>query len=230
MNEVKEIDVLSYMRSITPSKPKNLKTYKVSQWFDYWLNVYCSGIGFQLAGENANTKNLITGTRSMNVQGMLPFENMVDDYVDETNNHVLYRVTPVFIDNELVARGVLMEARSVEDNGDGIEFNVFCYNVEPDVEIDYATGESWAAVKATEAPTAPPTQASTQAPVVQQEVVVPQQQNNSRSYILNTNTKKFHYGSCSSIKQMSDKNKQEYTGSRDDLIAQGYSPCGRCCP
>lgn len=132
--------------------------------------------------------------------------------------------------NELVARGVLMEARSVEDNGDGIEFNVFCYNVEPDVEIDYATGESWAAEKATEAPTAPPTQAPTQAPVVQQEVVVPQQQNNSRSYILNTNTKNFHYGSCSSIKQMSDKNKQEYTGSRDDLIAQGYSPCGRCCP
>ena len=229
-NVCKDIMPTEERGEIGSVKPTGWHSVKYD-WVDgnYLFN-RCHLIGFQLAGENANTKNLITGTRSMNVQGMLPFENLVDDYVNETNNHVLYRVTPVFIDNELVARGVLMEARSVEDNGDGIEFNVFCYNVEPDVEIDYATGESWAAEKATEAPTAPPTQAPTQAPVVQQEVVVPQQQNNSRSYILNTNTKKFHFASCSSIKQMSDKNKQEYTGSRDDLIAQGYSPCGRCCP
>ena len=105
----------------------------------------CHLIGFQLAGENANELNLITGTRSMNVQGMLPFENLVADYIDETDNHVLYRVTPVYDGTDLVAQGVQMEAWSVEDEGDGICFNVFCYNVEPGVEIDYATGENWLA-------------------------------------------------------------------------------------
>ena len=105
----------------------------------------CHLIGFQLAGENANECNLITGTRYLNVEGMLPFENMVADYVKETDNHVLYRVTPAFQGTELVARGVQMEADSVEDGGDGVCFNVFCYNVQPGVEIDYATGESWLA-------------------------------------------------------------------------------------
>jgi len=93
----------------------------------------------------ANSQNLITGTRYLNVTGMLPFENMVADYVKETNNHVLYRVTPIFDGTDLVARGVLMEAWSVEDNGEGICFNVYCYNVQPGVEIDYATGDNWAA-------------------------------------------------------------------------------------
>ena len=105
----------------------------------------CHLIGFQLAGENANERNLITGTRYMNVDGMLPFENLVADYVDETDNHVLYRVTPVFVESELVARGVQMEALSVEDGGDGVCFNVFVFNVQPGVEIDYATGENWLA-------------------------------------------------------------------------------------
>nr|WP_325181905.1 DNA/RNA non-specific endonuclease [uncultured Oscillibacter sp.] len=103
----------------------------------------CHLIGFQLAGENANEKNLITGTRYLNVTGMLPFENDVADYVQRTDNHVLYRVTPVFVGNELVARGVQMEAYSVEDAGDGVCFNIFAYNVQPGVVIDYATGESW---------------------------------------------------------------------------------------
>lgn len=103
----------------------------------------CHLIGFQLAGENANEKNLITGTRYLNVTGMLPFENDVADYVQRTDNHVLYRVTPVFVGAELVARGVQMEAYSVEDAGDGVCFNVFAYNVQPGVAIDYATGESW---------------------------------------------------------------------------------------
>ena len=102
-------------------------------------------IGYQLAAENANKQNLITGTRYLNVTGMLPFENMVADYVKETDNHVLYRVTPIFDGTDLVARGVLMEAWSVEDNGEGICFNVYCYNVQPGVEIDYATGDNWAA-------------------------------------------------------------------------------------
>ncbi len=103
----------------------------------------CHLIGFQLAGENANERNLITGTRYLNVTGMLPFENDVADYVQRTDNHVLYRVTPVFEGEELVARGVQMEAYSVEDAGDGVCFNVFVYNVQPGVGIDYATGESW---------------------------------------------------------------------------------------
>lgn len=102
----------------------------------------CHLIGFQLAGENANKKNLITGTRYLNIEGMLPFENMVADYVKETNNHVLYRVTPIFKDNELVARGVLMEGYSVEDRGEGIEFCIFAYNVQPGVTINYSTGQN----------------------------------------------------------------------------------------
>lgn len=100
-------------------------------------------IGYQLAGENANERNLITGTRYLNVQGMLPFENMVDDYVDETGNHVLYKVTPIFEGNNLVASGVQMQAWSVEDQGRGICFNVYCYNVQPQITIDYATGDNW---------------------------------------------------------------------------------------
>lgn len=102
----------------------------------------CHLIGYQLAGENANRQNLITGTRYLNVTGMLPFENDTAEYVEQTGNHVLYRVTPVFEGDDLVARGVLMEAKSVEDRGEGLQFCVFCYNVQPGVEIDYATGES----------------------------------------------------------------------------------------
>lgn len=105
----------------------------------------CHLIGWQLTAENANRQNLITGTRYLNVTGMLPFENMVADYIKETDNHVLYRVTPIFEGNDLVAQGVLMEAWSVEDNGEGVCFNVFCYNVQPGVVIDYATGENRAA-------------------------------------------------------------------------------------
>ena len=108
----------------------------------------CHLIGFQLAGENANECNLITGTRYLNVEGMLPFENLVADYVKETDNHVLYRVTPAFQGTELVARGVQMEAYSVEDSGDGVCFNVFCYNVQAGVEMDYASGDNWLAEEA----------------------------------------------------------------------------------
>lgn len=102
----------------------------------------CHLIGYQLTAENANEKNLITGTRYMNVEGMLPFENIVVDYIKETGNHVLYRVTPIFKDNNLVASGVQMEAKSVEDNGKGVLFNVYVYNNQPGIEINYLTGES----------------------------------------------------------------------------------------
>lgn len=123
-------------------KPSGWHTVKYDIVSGKYLYNRCHLIGYQLSAENANTKNLITGTRYLNTEGMLPFENMVADYVKETNNHVLYRVTPMFDGNNLVASGVLMEAKSVEDNGDGILFNVYCYNVQPGIAIDYATGDS----------------------------------------------------------------------------------------
>lgn len=124
-------------------KPSGWHTVKYPELIDgNYLYNRCHLIGYQLTGENANTKNLITGTRYMNVEGMLPFEDVVADYVKETGNHVMYRVTPVFEGDNLVANGVLIEAESLEDNGSGILFNVFCYNVQPGIVIDYATGDS----------------------------------------------------------------------------------------
>lgn len=128
--------------SIGQVKPSGWHTVKYDFVDGKYLYNRCHLIGYQLTGENANEKNLITGTRYLNVEGMLPFENMVADYVKETGNHVLYRVTPIFDGDDLVARGVQMEAWSVEDDGEGICFNVYCYNNQPGVEIDYATGES----------------------------------------------------------------------------------------
>lgn len=167
----------------------------------------CHLIGFQLTGENANEQNLITGTRYMNVEGMLPFENMVADYVKETGNHVLYRVTPVFEAEELVARGVQMEAWSVEDEGDGVCFNVYVYNNQPGVEIDYRTGESRAAG------------AESSAEPAQDE-----------TYILNVRSKKFHRPDCASVDSMREENRETFHGSREALIEQGYAPCGSCNP
>ena len=187
-------------------KPTGWHTVKYDCVDGKYLYNRCHLIGFQLTGENDNVSNLITGTRYMNVDGMLPFENMVDDYIEETNNHILYRVTPIFEGNNLVATGVLMEAMSVEDNGEGILFCVFCYNVQPGVVIDYATGESWLATE--------------------EEIVVP----DGTTYILNNNTKKFHYESCGSAEKISDKNRGTYTGSRDELINMGFSPCRNCDP
>lgn len=124
-------------------KPSGWHTVKYDNVDGKYLYNRCHLIGFQLTGENANEKNLITGTRYMNVEGMLPFENMVADYVKETENHLLYRVTPIFEGDNLVANGVQMEAMSVEDKGKDIEFNVFVYNVQPGIHIDYLTGESY---------------------------------------------------------------------------------------
>ena len=175
-----------------------------------WLYNRCHLIGFQLTGENANEKNLITGTRSMNVDGMLLFENMTADYIKETGNHVMYRVTPVFEGDELVPRGVLMEGKSVEDNGEGILFNVFVYNVQSGVEIDYMTGDS----KLTEAGGSESSE----------------QNSAEGEYILNTNTKKFHLPDCSSVTDMDEDNREGFSGSREELIDMGYEPCGRCNP
>ena len=178
-------------------------------------------IGWQLTAENANERNLITGTRYFNVDGMLPFENMVADYIKETGNHVLYRVTPDFQGNNLVATGVTMEAYSVEDNGDGIQFCVYVYNFQPGILIDYATGKSRLddgskiPDKSTEDDEKGDTGTGESA---------------DSTYILNTSSKKFHNPDCSGAATIKEQNKQTYTGSRDDLIAEGYSPCGTCKP
>lgn len=111
---------------------------------DKYLYNRCHLIGWQLAGENDNKQNLITGTRYLNTEGMLPFENQIAEYIDKNeNNHVLYRVTPIYKESNLLANGVQMESWSIEDNGKGIHFNVYCYNVQPGIVIDYATGESY---------------------------------------------------------------------------------------
>lgn len=128
--------------SIGSVKPSGWHSVKYDIVDGKYLYNRCHLIGFQLAGENANPKNLITGTRYLNIEGMLPFENLVADYVQETENHVLYRVTPIFEGEELVARGVVMEGWSVEDDGDGVCFCIFAYNAQPGITIDYTTGES----------------------------------------------------------------------------------------
>ena len=200
--------------SIGEVKPTGWQTVKYDNVDGKYLYNRCHLIGYQLTGENANAKNLITGTRYLNVDGMLPFENMVADYIKETNNHVLYRVTPVFVGDNLVASGVQMEAKSVEDNGDGILFNVYCFNAQPGIAIDYATGDSHQDDSVSES--------SSQAAVSDSA--------NVQTYVLNTNTKKFHKESCNSAKSMDASNKKTYTGSRQELIDMGYEACGVCKP
>ncbi len=130
--------------SIGSVKPSGWQIAKYDFIDGKYLYNRCHLIGYQLSGENANERNLITGTRYLNVSGMLPFENLVGDYVKETGNHVLYRSTPIFVDDEWVARGVLLEGYSVEDNGEGVQFCVFCYNVQPGVTINYYDGSNQA--------------------------------------------------------------------------------------
>lgn len=218
-------------------KPSGWQTVKYDFVDGKYLYNRCHLIGWQLTGENANNKNLITGTRYMNVDGMLPFENMVDDYIEETGNHVLYRVTPVFKGNELVARGVKIEAYSVEDDGDGICFNVYCFNVQPGVQIDYKTGlsardgEEITTKKATT--TRKPT--TTKTPATKKPTTTKKPATSSDSiaittYIVNTNSMKFHYPSCSSADDISAENRWETKDTRESLVSKGYSPCGRCKP
>lgn len=213
--------------SISEVKPTGWHSVKYDNVDGKSLYNRCHLIGYQLTAENANKQNLITGTRYLNVDGMLPFENMVADYVKETNNHVLYRVTPIFTGDHLVADGVLMEGYSVEDEGDGICFCVYAYNVQPGITIDYATGDSWLS-EANETEANENDTASVQTEESVKETATPV--STGMDYILNTNTKKFHYPSCSSVKRMKEANKKEFTGSRDELIKQGYDPCKKCNP
>ena len=227
-------------------------------------------IAHQLCGEDANERNLITGTRTMNAVGMTYYEELVGNYVRRTNNHVLYRVTPLFAANDLVARGVQMEAESVEDGGQAIRFNVFVYNVEPGVKIDYVTGDNWEssevpAVKTKgEATTtrgtsgdaalsqyaaskgeagasgtsgSSDTSSSTQAaPSGSSDAKTSSDSSSSAStaeqqtYILNKRSHKFHRPECDSVQSMSPSNKEEFTGLRQTLINEGYTPCRSCNP
>lgn len=189
-------------------KPTGWQTVKYENVDGKYLYNRCHLIGYQLTAENANEQNLITGTRYLNVDGMLPFENEVAIYVKETKNHVLYRVTPIFQSTELVARGVQMEAYSIEDNGEGVEFNVYCYNNQPDIEIDYQTGLS-KAVKTEDAFN---------------------DQSDKATYIINTKSKKFHKKSCEYAMDIKEENKKVYKGTRESLIKNGYEPCKNCNP
>lgn len=185
----------------------------------------CHLIGFQLTGENANERNLITGTRYMNVEGMLPYENIVADYVKSSGNHVMYRVTPVFEGDNLLCNGVLMEAYSVEDHGAGVQFCVYCPNVQPGISINFADGSNFANQ----------VDAYSDDEYYEEENTADKEaaeesDSLSVSYIANVNSKKFHVPSCSSVADMKESNKWYFEGDREDLINQGYSPCNRCSP
>ena len=205
----------------------------------------CHLIGYQLTAENANEKNLITGTRYLNVQGMLPFENLTADYVKETGNHVLYRVTPIFEGDNLLASGVLMEAESVEDDGDGVLFCVYVYNVQPGVAIDYATGDNWLAEdggagravaagsgnsSASENGANTSSGGKNTSAGSSGSTVSKTSDSESGTYILNTKTMKFHRPDCTSVEKIKAENKEEYTGKRSKLIEEGYEACKSCKP
>ena len=192
--------------SIGQVKPSGWQTVKYDIVDGKYLYNRCHLIGFQLTGENANACNLIAGTRYMNVEGMLPFENMVADYIKETGNRVLYRVTPIYDGNNLVARGVQMEALSVEDDGEGICFNVYIYNNQPGITINYADGTSALGDTAPETSNA----------------------SDDGDFVLNTNSKKIHKPDCSGAKSIKDENKKNYSGSLSELEKQGYTTCGTC--
>lgn len=224
-NICKEIMPTEERGNIGSVKPSGWHSIRYENVDGKYLYNRCHLIGFQLAGENANTRNLITGTRYLNINGMLPFENMVDDYVEETNNHVLYRVTPIFEGDNLLASGVLMEGWSVEDDGDGICFNVFCYNVQPGIKIDYTDGSSEAE--------------DGSAPYGSSAAVSSNKNNNTtqsgasaekNAYIANKNTGKLHYEWCSSVGQMNESNKVPLNCTREQALSQGYDPCKRCNP
>lgn len=197
-------------------KPSGWHTVKYDVIKDRYLYNRCHLIGYQLAGENANPKNLITGTRYLNVEGMLPFENLVADYVNNTGNHVLYRVTPMFSGSNLVANGVLIEAKSVEDNGGGILFNVYCYNVQPGVGINYENGDSWLDGTTGSASSDSDSSAAENSAA---------DSSNSETMVHITATgKKYHRAGCRTLK------KSDTEVTLDEAKSMGLSPCGICNP
>ncbi len=204
--------------SVRPSGWVN-KKYDTSLVDGGYIYNRCHLIGFQLTGENANKNNLITGTRYMNVEGMLPFENMVADYVKETENHVMYRVTPIFVGNNLLASGVQLEAYSVEDNGEGICFNVFVYNVQPGITINYFSGDNWLNGEESESTSEDENESEFES----ESDITP-------NYVLNTKTKKIHRPTCSALNNMSEENRAHFFGAKSELLDNGYMICGICKP
>lgn len=211
--------------SIGSVKPTGWQTVRYDIVDGGYLYNRCHLIAYQLTAENANEKNLITGTRYMNVEGMLPFENMTADYIKENEDrHVLYRATPIFDGDNALADGVLLEAMSVEDRGESLMFCVFCYNVQPGIAIDYATGDSYKTSDLTFS-----TVDST---------LLPDETNESESgttnendeYVLNIKSKKFHRPSCGGVKSMAQANRRDFIGTREELLADGYELCGTCKP
>ena len=202
-------------------KPSGWHTVKYNGLVDgNYLYNRCHLIMWKLSGILDDNRNLITGTRYLNIEGMLPFEEQLTSYVGDTGHHVMYRVTPIFTADELVARGVHMEAASVEDSD--IRFNVYCYNVQPGIDIDYATGES----DITEQSPVAVDNASSMGNEKSGNV----QDSEKKQYVINKNTRKFHLPECSSVSDMKPQNKKEVKSTRDDLIEQGYDPCGICKP
>ncbi len=276
--------------SIGSIKPAGWHTTKYDSIKTKYLYNRCHLLGYQLTAENANPLNLITGTRYLNVEGMLPMENLVADYIKETNNVVLYRVTPIYEDNNLIAKGVIMEGMSIELNEEGNEygndilFNIFAYNVQPGIEIDYLTGDSFETNPPQQTKEVsqvdpyeqekldcknkngqwynntchiidPYKQAKTdcannygtwdanknectwpeaQQPAYQETYQEPtyQQPSNGvqKGYVLNTNTMKIHTHGCRHVKEIYAENRMDVTANFQDLLDQGYSPCGRCHP
>ena len=204
----KEIMPTEERGTIGDIRPTGWHTVKYDFIDGNYLYNRCHLMGYQLTGENSNVQNLITGTRHLNVEEMLPFENMVAEYVKETNHHVMYRVTPVYEGNNLLATGVEMEAYSVEDHGAGVSFHVFCYNVQPGIGIDYATGESWIA-KSEDAKS---------------------DMHEGGEYILNISSYKYHLPTCESVTEMAVHNKQVYRGDKEDLENIGFVACRACNP
>lgn len=224
-----------------PTEPRgeigNVKPsgWKTSNYNEYpglidgnYLYNRCHLIAFMLTGLNSEPRALITGTRYLNVEGMLPFEDSVHDYIiDHPDNHVEYKVTPIFTGDNLVADGVLMEAWSLEDIG-VLHFCVFCYNVQPYVEIDYATGDNHISDSyiLTENQETETKEENTEASSQTESVELPA--NSDATYIINTNSMKFHLPTCSSVSDMKESNKKETTKTKEELINEGYSPCKMC--
>lgn len=245
-------------KELMPDKKReSIGNIKPSGWriskYDFIDGLYlfnrCHLIAFMLAAENDNPLNLITGTRYMNTVGMLPFETAVCDYIKSTGNHVMYRVTPIYYGSEPIARGVLMEAYSAEDNGSGICFDIFAYNVQPGVKINYENGDNYpddsnifttaeqTTEQTTQAFTAADEQttAATEADINIEDIIecftiTPEMSAEDFDYILNIHTMKFHLPGCKYVNDISDRNRRGYNGSAEALENVGFKPCGGCRP
>ncbi len=206
-------------------KPSGWHTVKYDGISGIYLYNRCHLIGYQLGGDNANYNNLITGTRYLNVEGALPFENRVADYLEKTGNHVIYRITPVFEGSNLLANGILMEAYSVEDSG-GLQFCRYCYNVQPGIEINYADGSS-SGPEYTGNTTAETTPANTD-----MEKTGGESEQNTYDYVINLNSGKIHLPSCGSVTNMKESNKYYFHGTYEETLSLSgkNSPCGNCHP